>query len=728
MQPTLVVLESNSLLRETRVLALLLVGAMLGLGLPSQLRDMVGAVQDRGIWAVAVFAMVAALPGFAAWFWARAALGAAFEAPGRAKRGRNEPIDAAYRWLPRVYVILGTALAAIPLWRSESPGDCLPVWTLLACSSVLLLVTLRARIAGWLGIPVRTPHRAATHGALDAIGALFRAAPFGPACAWLLGVVLPLGFAMVAMAAPLWLGQWLPSASAGLAALAMMMGPLCILVFALDRIRVWEFRLPWVTFGLLALVILPSDWLLGSANSRQHAVAMQGPMLRDVHEGEHEDPRPDAREALAAWRTACAPGSQLPPVIIATAGGASRAALWTMTVLAELAHAEPDVFPRHIMAISAVSGGAVGAANAVAALSAAGGCGASDFGLHLAKMGRKALAVDPLAPMLLGLLTTDNIQRITAWPQQGLEVGFLPDRQVLLERSLAAGFDASLPTMWQAEAKGQHARPFLDLWRPGRNFVPYLLLNGTDVHTGRRVVVSSIRFAGRDNPPRFPGAYDALWIANAVPSLSGAVSNTNRFPIVSPAGLMKRADNPDNPLAMIDGGYFENFGARTAQDLIAASGVTAPIVIVISSDPEMAPLDVVRCGGARNTEKADVPPDPRAPVVQSLAPLLGLAATRGAHGEEALLDLMRTRCGDEDKGILPHFFHFRLVPGPGTAPGDKPRPAPLNWVLSEAVRKQIAEQARWDGENDREFQELRRTLAVLRAREAAGFLGQEAAP
>lgn len=51
----------------------------------------------------------------------------------------------------------------------------------------------------------------------------------------------------------------------------------------------------------------------------------------------------------------------IPLVIVATAGGASRAAYWTGTVLAALQEGAPK-FTDHLFAISSVSGGSLGAA------------------------------------------------------------------------------------------------------------------------------------------------------------------------------------------------------------------------------------------------------------------------------------------------------------------------------------------------------------------------------
>src|SRR4029077_10246699 len=51
----------------------------------------------------------------------------------------------------------------------------------------------------------------------------------------------------------------------------------------------------------------------------------------------------------------------VPLVIVATAGGASRAGYWTAKVLGEIEDAHPD-FHKYVFAISSVSGGSLGTA------------------------------------------------------------------------------------------------------------------------------------------------------------------------------------------------------------------------------------------------------------------------------------------------------------------------------------------------------------------------------
>ncbi len=75
--------------------------------------------------------------------------------------------------------------------------------------------------------------------------------------------------------------------------------------------------------------------------------------------------RPPVAEAYKAWNSrlpeqAGNPAGTRPLVVIATAGGGSRAAYWTATVLGEIHKQRPN-FADHVFAISGVSGGSLGA-------------------------------------------------------------------------------------------------------------------------------------------------------------------------------------------------------------------------------------------------------------------------------------------------------------------------------------------------------------------------------
>ena len=72
--------------------------------------------------------------------------------------------------------------------------------------------------------------------------------------------------------------------------------------------------------------------------------------------------------------------------------------------------------------------------------------------------------------------------------------------------------------------------------------------------------------------------------------LSTAAHNSARFPLISPPGTVR--NNSDQAIVdrIVDGGYFENYGALSAKELALAVHAVAPqlspLVVVISNDPD----------------------------------------------------------------------------------------------------------------------------------------------
>ena len=123
--------------------------------------------------------------------------------------------------------------------------------------------------------------------------------------------------------------------------------------------------------------------------------------------------------------------------------------------------------------------------------------------------------------------------------------------------------------------------------------------------------------------------------------LSTAVDNSARFSWVGPAGTI-RTDEGDIVDRVVDGGYFENFGATTAIDLIDwldNRGKLGPnhknlIVILISSDPDLYVSSTSNCNS-----------EPAPPAYSSerggevLTPVITLMRTREARGSYVLAEI-----------------------------------------------------------------------------------------
>jgi len=405
---------------------------------------------------------------------------------------------------------------------------------------------------------------------------------------------------------------------------------------------------------------------------------------------------PAAREALpdaaVRWHALAAKAarSDVPPlVIVATAGGGLRAAYWTATVLGRLQDEAPD-FRAYLFGISGVSGGSLGSVVFVTLLAdgapaPAPPCASGGKAFECA--GQAVLAQDFLAPTAASMLFPDLMQRFVPAPV------FREDRAVALERAWerAWGEAGLAKDAWTR-------RSFTALWRGNAGHLPALFLNGTHVETGKRVITANLKIDGA----AFRDAYDffALVPGDVLPST--AAHNSARFPYVSPAGTL-RADG-ENRGHVVDGAYFENFGAVTAQealrgvlDALRRDGKTArPVLVQISNDPQLRDddLEVDRVEG----------PAPRPGNWfgnEMLSPPRAMLKTRDARGILAYKEFLREVPPDRRA-------HFRLCDIK-----DSPEPA-LGWVLAKSSIALMHRLARDDTCGNRaEFERVLKVLAPL---------------
>lgn len=438
------------------------------------------------------------------------------------------------------------------------------------------------------------------------------------------------------------------------------------------------------------------------------------------------DPRPTVEMAAKAWyeqvKEEWPAGEPVPMLIVATAGGGIRASVWTATVLDRLAaEMGGDRLRRHLFAISGVSGGSVGAAFFAASL--ARGERPAEEGDDRGPTARM-LGRDFLAPTLATFAFVDL-------PSSILPEHAFGDRSWTLEYA------------WELASGGTLSQPFLTLGaradgRPG----PLLLLNATHQATGKRIIASQVRIERRV----FLDAFDMHTLLGADMPASTAAHNSARFTYVSPAGrLESRRDadgdkRPDDIGYVLDGGYFENFGALTALQLARAAKRTLghrvrPVLLLISSDPAMSARDRAGVGSIctkipKNTNwplryDANVDGGGFSRYLNQLtAPAAGLMSSREAHGIVATKELAasacdsaRSRSGASAVGTAkpmaggvpgaapaafrmvkrtdgagaapvdagPLFIHFRMCEEDGVAL------PPLGWVLSDAVQQKFPE-------------------------------------
>ena len=368
-------------------------------------------------------------------------------------------------------------------------------------------------------------------------------------------------------------------------------------------------------------------------------------------------------EAVNRWKAAngCLQGNCPQPIIVAGSGGASRAAFMTANALALLQEKYPD-FRKRLFAMSTVSGSSLGAAAFLAGLDWKDGPPGPEtcrdrrfqgwFGCHevggdvldpskttLQKRIQLFLSYDFLTPVAV-TLTFSDMWRV------------LSNRAVKLETS----WEAAWSEVTGDKAPGGDFSKRLSLFLPNGEWRPLLIFNGTSVGSGRRIIVSSL-LPTHQGRRLFADAFDFYEMAcpgqdPKTPTcdlrLSTAVTMSARFPLVSPAGVIVRNKVPVD--RVVDGGYFENFGAQSALELARAPPLheLKPFILQITNDPSA--FEYERCKDKLSWEeeyhrRAPEPPsefDDKNLLRWASDPLGTVLATRTARGTHSTAEALAT--------------------------------------------------------------------------------------
>jgi hypothetical protein len=756
-----------SLLQTVRAPTALVCGIALALLVPAQTEDIIsGLWEGRQLWHgdIVTLHVLLALFGLSAWHWARAAL-AARNSTGDTRCSRASLSDGRRAMDPEAFVLLPRLLYVATMavgfgitvrsvgtrpdggwwWTVPSYAAIVGIWI---CGLLLLIwrlplqkaltgredQTAADRCPGWMQ---RMP---------GALHTLLRYAPFGPVFATCLLALAAISFAAgvfgtlfnidgTRVAFPVALGRMFPGPGAVLLALAVALGPLAVLTFAVDGIsrswRIWGLtvRARWTPVLLILVFFMayvPTEVHLHQVRIIDSPRAMRPAQRRHLS------------DLLEAWAAACPGDGPLRPVIVALSGGASRAGLWGARVLTKV-----DTAAREggtgIFAISSVSGGSLGAAGYMtwrAAQPKGPPCGGTavsppDAPLILAMRG------DALGPLLAGALFGDATRSLAgtlllpaAWVGVEARLPRGGDRAAALERAFEANWREAFATV-SVVGGGIPGldRPYLELVyaRDGGHSpigtVPLWLANGTDQQNGERLMTvpfspSLTRTSSSGTPETgwpFDGAKDVLALVGADMPVSAVIDNTARFPLLSPIGELAPAraalvGGPSaRPTQIFDGGYFDNGGLQTAVELanwlesqhLLSKRQVKPVIVQASADADGVPEEVdpglPRCGAVFHDDIAESAGS-RADD-QLSAPVRGLDGVRRGHAQLVLRQVLRRYCPEPQR-----FFHFYLY-------RDRDHSVPLNWSLSKSVADFI-----WDGmattSNDAELQRLKATLAT----------------
>ena len=493
----------------------------------------------------------------------------------------------------------------------------------------------------------------------------------------------------------------------------------CGMVVVFNEIGAWSLRLR--TPLLLGVFLLSVVCVFLTATFHD---------VRWIEDANDSKKNTSLTEAVTRWKTSndCVDdaGKCPRPILIAGAGGASRAAYMTATVvgaLVDLGRTDPARYGNvrnRIFAMSTVSGSSVGAVVMRAAFHDAAERGSPDtppcltrgtgswFGYPNEKFDptkswrdcfQAILAGDFLTPVFVAMAYRDN------FPIVDLRTGkpAWSDRAVMLEQAferryhrftVEGGEPKSCPDNPAPANKGKEGlcRPFGHHPDPKvvNTWVPLLFINGTSVFTGRRIIVSDIKASDQigSNQTLMPLAYDLgeirRWSKTKDPAvekgenirLSTASTMSARFPVVSPHGLLRNLQGSIND-HIVDGGYFENDGLVTIADLAAAlrQHKLHPVVLRIVNEP--AELETSSIGDGR-------PPPPTAEergwFDDIFSIVRAMLATRSGHEDAAEAYLQeRLRGDDPDRLKGDHrFFHVGVFElRPPTVDADPKRMAPL---------------------------------------------------
>lgn len=363
----------------------------------------------------------------------------------------------------------------------------------------------------------------------------------------------------------------------------------------------------------------------------------------DVAPGNRPDLETYFRARYARLRQLDPRPGRLPVFVVATEGGGIRAAYWTTTVLTHLQdsiriNGSPS-FADHCFAISGVSGGSLGALvfNALRMEEIDRG---NSFKFHPHAQAMLGENSDSLTPTLAVMLQPDLVQRFLPFP-------LFHDRAQALEQSWE---------YWWKKAVGndRFSQGFVNTSQNPKyaTSMPLLLINGTMVEAGNRIITSPVRGGAT-----FGDTVDAFDHIGRDLRFSTTALQSARFTYVSPAGTLIQ----DNKTIghVVDGGYFENSGAASGEEIAYWLHENLDVdvwIIIIKYGPDSSGF-----------------PPPERVANELLSPLRAIFDTRDARGELAVVNI--------HKFAPQRVLTFRLMP--------QGAPLPLGWLLSLRSQREI---------------------------------------
>ena len=393
-------------------------------------------------------------------------------------------------------------------------------------------------------------------------------------------------------------------------------------------------------------------------------------------EGPAPQPLPSLESSLERWFESddrlnqiesLPDGKKWPLYIVSSQGGGVYAAYHSSKALALLTEQVPE-FRRHLLAVSGVSGGSVGAAIYENALYQVG------TGPGIVDLIDSSFDHDHLSPVLAAMLLPDLIQRfypmpVAAWDRAlALELSFSDPRDQTPHVSLEHSFFAS---------------------QSG----PFVVFNTTIVTNGRRLLLSPFTF---DSDAIFhsPLAATNGDLLSQDIRFSTAAGMSARFPLISPYAFFDGSPQ-QRGRRLVDGGYYDNAGVVTAAE-IKNNVLSFLDEKALLDKVEVMPIAIVNKSSFRHLEQMDR--DASAPSRSLDGPIFpfssiqALFSARDARVAKALSDF-GVSCGNgAESGLcITLETKFRLIDEHQLL-NALPRNIPLGWTLSCQARTFISSQ------------------------------------
>lgn len=456
-----------------------------------------------------------------------------------------------------------------------------------------------------------------------------------------------------------------------------------LLVASVVLLQIWgdTIGMSLLTFvGVYFLVLAASDHIIDNHKIRTLADTAR-PLTAQAN----------LKDEFERWyksRRLMGPRQKFPLYVVAAEGGGIYAATHAASFLAEIQDMCPG-FSHHLFAISGVSGGSVGAAvfNALTRdfdwskypEDLQYSCMPQMEGKRATSFSDAANAIfqhDLWSPLAAAMLFPDFAQRFLPVSVPALDRA--RSLEFALEEAYSRGVSESNVLPKSGGPPTTLGAAFSDHWDPVAGpHSPALLINTTEVETGRRRVISPFVFSG--SGLKFFPIWDGVDKGIRLPLSTAAIASA-RFPWVTPAASFSESTGDkgsERTIRLVDGGYFENSGVATAIDLVEGLINSAKALGV----DEKIDVNLIVFSSIGFTK-----PERNFGFGEFLEPMRTMLSTWSARGD---IEIEKARIAvaalARDRNVSAHIIKLDLQ-GHGY-------PLPLGWRLSEITRHIITHQS-----------------------------------